>query len=67
MLAERAVWLNLRLQQMEQHWLAGNGLDSREYTMLIASQVAVLTRLGLRRQVRDVSLKEILAEAGSRS
>ena len=51
-LCERAVWLNMRLQQMEQQYLAGQGLDASEYTTLIGSLTSVYRLLGINRQAR---------------
>ena len=49
---KRVVWLNIRLQQMEQQYLAGQGLDAGEYTTLIGSLTSVYRLLGIHRQAR---------------
>jgi hypothetical protein len=51
-LCERATWLHIRLQQMEQQYLAGEGLDAPEYTMLVGSLTSVFRLLGIHRRPR---------------
>lgn len=60
-LAERATWLHVRLQEIEQAYLAGQGLDAPEYSQLTGTLLAVLKALGLKREARRVlTLKERL-------
>ena len=61
MLCERATWLHLRLQSMEAEYLAGAGLDTRDYVAMTSTLVSVLHRLGMKRATRRVpSLSEYL-------
>ena len=61
MLAERATWLHLRLQSMEAEYLAGDGLDTKDYVAMTSTLVSVLHRLGMKRISRRVpSLSEYI-------
>jgi hypothetical protein len=53
-LCERVVWLGARLQQLEQEFLAGQGLDAPEYTALVGSLTSVYRLLGLYRKAKPV-------------
>ena len=53
-LCERATWLSIRCQQMEQQYLAGEGLDSSEYVQLIGALNAVYRMLGINRRAKRV-------------
>jgi len=63
-LCERATWLHIRLQQIEQQYLAGQGLDASEYTTLVNAQLNVLKALGLKRMAKDAkNLQQLIRES----
>jgi hypothetical protein len=54
----------MRCQQLEQEFLAGQGLDAKEYTALTGSLVAVLGKLGMKRIAKDLPrLSDLMREA----
>ncbi|MEX2366009.1 MAG: hypothetical protein WD601_05350 [Pseudohongiellaceae bacterium] len=59
-LAERALFIEFWIQQQEQALAAGSDFDAGKWTQAVNSLQGLLSKLGLHRVARDVSLTEYL-------
>jgi hypothetical protein len=59
-LVHRAIWLELVLEQEEQRIAKGEGCDIGPHVQLVGALVGIYKTLGLKRQARDVTLKDVL-------
>ena len=63
-LCERAIWLEYWLASQERELAAGREFDVGRWTQGLNSLQGVLSRLGLERKSRDLSLNDYLQKAG---
>jgi len=67
-LVTRALWLELHLQQQEEALASGADFDSGKWIQAVNSLQGVLTKLGLERKSKEVTLSDVIAshQGGSR-
>lgn len=60
-LVARALWLELHLQQQEEALASGADFDSGKWVQAVNSLQGVLSKLGLERKAKEVTLSDVIA------
>lgn len=64
-LCERAIWLEYFLASQERELAEGKAFDSGKWTQAVNALQGLYSKLGLSRQVREVSLSDLIKKSHS--